>query len=51
MCMSMKVYENVCVCVGAYVHVGVHIFQEKTQSGTRTFHDVRLKKPLTFHIG
>ena len=40
--------------IHTHLHVGVTfllISHEKTQSGTRTFHDVRLKKPLTFHNG
>ena len=34
------VYNCVCVCV---------YLSTKTQSGTRTFHDVHCSKPLTFH--
>ena len=46
-------YVYIIVYVYVYVHMSVVLFltKKKTQSGTRTFHDVYCSKRLTFHNG
>ena len=46
------IYMYLYMYVYVYMHMSVFIFlTKKTQSGTRTFHDVYCSKPLTFHNG
>ena len=52
--VNVHVHVHVYVYVGASAHVGVTFLltsHAKTQSGTRTFHDVCCSKPLTFRNG